>query len=123
MNNQLQNFINKIEKIFDFLGISENKEEIKINLMASLYLELINSIGADQKNKDLLIELSKKNPKNQQEYDESFGYAIKKSKELGYDVVSELSNTSQNVLNNYIKEFELKLPPEKIAELKKIILG
>lgn len=123
MNNQIQNFTNKIERILDFLGISENKEEIKINLMASLYLELINGIGTDQKNKDLLIELSKKNPKTQQEYDESFEYTIKKSKELGYDVVSELSNSSQNVLNNFIKEFELKLPSEKVAELKKIILN
>lgn len=103
------------------LGVVEEKNQVKENLIASVYLQMVKQIGTDPKNKDLLLELSKNEPKTKEEFDRVFDYAQQKTKELGYDAGSELEKASKVVLENFNREMQNDLTPEKLAEIKKII--
>ena len=122
MNFNMYLFIEKIDKILNSLStIEKEKDEIKGNLIASFYMELIAIFSSNPKYKDLLLEMSQQDPKTTEEYNKAFEYSTNKIKELGLNPSDELTQAGQKVLNNFIKELELKLPQEKVIELKKII--
>lgn len=121
MSNILQSTFDKIDKIINFLGVVEDKEKIKENLIASIYLEIIKQIGTDPNNKDLLLELSKKEPKTKEEYNTIFDYTQQKTRELGYDANLEFEKASRVVLGNFIKEMQNDLTPEKTIQLQNIV--
>ncbi|MEK7634182.1 MAG: hypothetical protein AAB437_05045 [Patescibacteria group bacterium] len=122
MNFNMDLFIEKIDKILNSLStIEKEKDEIKGNLIASFYMELIAIFSSNPKYKDLLLEMSQQDPKTTEEYNKAFEYSTNKIKELGLNPSDELTQAGQKVLNNFIKELELKLPQEKVIELKKII--
>ena len=122
MNFNMDLFIEKIDKILNSLStIEKEKDEIKGNLIASFYMELIAIFSSNPKYKDLLLEMSHQDPKTTEEYNKAFEYSTNKIKELGLNPSDELTQAGQKVLNNFIKELELKLPQEKVIELKKII--
>lgn len=123
MNNALFSTLNKIEKIIDALGINEEKQKMTENLIASIYIEMVNQTAVNPQNKDILLELSKKDPKTQEEFTGVYNYITEKSKELGYDASVEIEKASKIVLENFIQELQPDLSPEKIVELNKIIAG
>lgn len=121
MNDITQTTLNKIDLIITNLEISEEKQKVKENLIASIYVEMINQIGSDPQNKNLFLELSKKEPKTKEEFDKVFDYTQQKTKELGYDANLELEKACKVVLENFVQELQIDLPPEKVIALKKII--
>lgn len=122
MNFNMDLFIEKVDKILNSLSTAEEeKDEIKGNLIASFYMELIAILTSNPKYKDLLLEMSQQDPKTIEEYNKAFEYSTNKIKKLEINPSDELTQASQKVLNNFIKELESKLLPGKVTELKKII--
>ena len=105
MNFNMDLFIEKIDKILNSLStIEKEKDEIKGNLIASFYMELIAIFSSNPKYKDLLLEMSQQDPKTTEEYNKAFEYSTNKIKELGLNPSDELTQAGQKVLNNFIKE-------------------
>lgn len=115
-------FIDKLNRILNILSSSEEgKDETRGNLLAALFMTLTEKIASNPKSKDFILELSKKTPNTPEEYQETFNFTSSKIKELGMDPAETINLAGKEILENFVKELEPKLPQEKIPEIKKII--
>lgn len=121
IDQQYQKFEESIEKLFSSLSLESEKEEIKKNIIASLYfnyLAAIMNLIQDDSFKQKL-----KNPEELSSDD--FNVLVEEGKKVltGSNINYEetFTNSCNTVLNDFISELEPKLTPEKTAELRTII--
>ena len=118
--NSTQNFLQKIDQIIASVGSETNPEELKTNLLASVYLDLTTKIGLDPKNRPFLDQLSTTPPKTVEDIDKNIAFAQEKLKETGFDTEVAMAKSSKSVLESFISKIEPSLTPEKVAELREI---
>lgn len=121
--NPVQTFLQKIDKIISIVGSTPESEveELKTNLLASVYLDLTTKIGLDLRNKSFLDQMASTPPKTVEEIDNNIKLAQEKLKETGFDMESAINKSSKSVLESFISKIEAQLPPEKDIELRKIV--
>ena len=120
--NPVQNFLQKIDKLLSMVGSKTNNvEELKTNLLASIYLDLITKIGLDPQNKPFLNQMASNTPKTIEEFNRSIAFAQEKLKETSFDIEKSMSESFKSVLESFISKIEPNLTPKKVVELRKIV--
>ena len=120
--NPVKNFLQKIDKLLSIVGSEvDNIEGLKINLLASVYLDLITKIGLDPQNKPFLNQMASNTPKTIEEFNRSIAFAQEKLKETSFDIEKSMSESFKSVLESFISKIEPNLTPKKVVELRKIV--
>jgi hypothetical protein len=119
--NPVQTFLQKIDQVIALVGSESEAEEIKTNLLSSLYLDLTTKIGLDPRNKQFLDEMAAKSPKTVEEFEQAIVLAQEKLKTTGFDTNQAVMDSSKAILESFISKVEPQLPPQKVEELKKIV--
>lgn len=114
-------FLEKFNKIFDILNLTENESEIKSNLLASVYLDFIHTLASDSKNKQLIDNIAKITPATPQEFDQVVAPVKQQLNDSGINIESLLLKCSNQILKDFITDLQPNLTPEKAEQLRKII--
>lgn len=114
MNNHLNSFLKKIASVSDILNLGDNKKEVLKNLTASFFINFSRLMSSDEKVAPFLTDYSQASDSNPSKL---FEFLDSK----GVDYQQPLADAQNETLNNFVLELEANLPPEKIAELKKVI--
>ena len=126
MNNQPEPLTSKFEKTIDKILDSlefpqEDRDQTKNTLSKSVFLDFLRNTSSVPENKKIIDESSSKNLNDYQEFKKAVEEIKGKLSNNGFDFGTNLKNSMEEKLNDFISEFEPKLPPEKVAELRKIV--
>lgn len=119
--NTVQTFLQKIDQIIASVGSEAEAQELKTNLLASLYFDLTRKIGLAPQNKIFLDKMASNPPKTIEDIDRDLNLAQEKLKETGFDSEKAFTESSKDVLENFVSKIEPNLTQEKVVELRKII--
>ena len=123
-NQAYQVSVELVTSIISNLGLADETGEIKNNLLFSIYLQFINQAADATQNKALIDKLSTvKNPISF----EDFSRVVEEGKTYlqahESDQVEILKNATSKILQDYLTQLESKLPPQKVTELKQLIMS
>ena len=119
----LDHFKTKLERIFEVLGPSVNKEDATKDLLLTLLANYLRLIAKNPKNQKILSFLSQKEITTP----ENFREAVEEAKEKFKDEPSSIdfdalfTQAQDETLKAYVEELKKSLPPEKIEQITSIV--
>lgn len=126
MNNLLEQVYSSCDKtissILSSLGVLEESNNSKNNLLFSIYLNFMNQVLNLPENKDLLDKVTSANTNvSFTDFEKIIGEGRARLKVEESVLPDVLKKSAIKVLQDYVSELEPKITPEKSEELRKII--
>lgn len=117
----LNNYFSVIDKLISISELTDNPQKIKSDLLDAAYLNFTANAGEDPAIKPM-IETEAVNPiQTPEEFEVKMKEFQTKMQDPGFDFVGIFKKSMKQTLEDLVIELEVKLSPEKILELKKII--
>ena len=111
-----------IDLVFSSVGLAEDTEEIKNNLLLSVYLNFIKQVFSAPENKELLDKLGTLNGNvSFEDFERVINEGKNHFEQNSSGFPDVLKKSTVSALQDFITELEPKLTPEKVAELRKLI--